>query len=547
MIKKINGQEYRNFLDYGLRNLALHKDEINALNVFPVPDGDTGTNMVMTLQNGYAAIKEDAKALSDVARQFANAIVFGARGNSGVITSQFFKGISECFFQAEEADVAAFTAALQKGVESAYKAVANPAEGTLLTVIREATATLTEQLKKGKVDSFEALVSVFLSRARVSLENTPELLPILKSAGVVDSGGAGIVYIFEGIQKYLNGETIAQATSGEQAVTVDYSLFDEESEFNLGYCTELLVQPLKNKAPFDYEAFKKELAPLGDSIVTSFEYGKLKLHIHTQTPENVFILCHKYGEFLAMKVENMSVQHHEQEVKRTVNVYAEAPKGAFSVLVVAYDEGMKDRFTEMGADLVMMGDHLCPPSAADFIEAFDKSETDAILVFANGKNTSLSAEQASKLYDKAKIVVVETKSDTECYAALPMIDFDCEDVDEVAETVRETIANVKTVTISVATKETCFDGQEIKTGDLIAFSGSQLLAIGDMHKEVAIGAIEAVMREGERDVITMFVNGKVSEDTLDEIREFVSEAYLYTEVSTIETEDEFFDIVLSFE
>ena len=546
MKKKIDGQEYRNLIDFGLRNLALYKDEVNTLNVFPVPDGDTGTNMVMTLQNGYIAIKESDQDLSEVSKKFANAIVFGARGNSGVIMSQFFKGISEYFFQMREADPSAFTAALKQGVEYAYKSVSSPAEGTLLTVVREATDSVCEELESGKLQSLDDVVTAFLTRAKTSLENTPELLPILKSAGVVDSGGAGIVYIFEGMQKYLNGESIMQVEQAENAVVVDYSQFNENSQFELGYCTELLIQLTKGKMPFDYTTFKKELSPLGNSIVTSYEDGKVKLHIHTQTPENVFILGHKYGEFLAIKVENMSVQHHEQEAKRKVNVYAEYPKGKFSVLVVAYDETMKERFMEMGADLVIMGDRLCPPSAADFIQAFEKT-TGEILVFANGKNASLSAEQAAKLYDKSKIVVVETKSDTECYAALPMIDFACEDVEEVAQTVRETIANVKTVIISAATKNSCFDGQDIKLGDLVAFSGSKLLAVGEQYKEVAISTIEAVMNEGECDVITMFVSGKVPEDVIEKIQEFVAESYIYTEVGTIETEDELYDIVLSFE
>lgn len=546
MKKKIDGQEYRNLIDFGLRNLALYKDEVNTLNVFPVPDGDTGTNMVMTLQNGYIAIKESGQDLSEVSKKFANAIVFGARGNSGVIMSQFFKGISEYFFQMREADPSAFTAALKQGVECAYKAVSSPAEGTLLTVVREATDSVCKELDDGKLQSFDDVMDAFLSRAKVSLENTPELLPILKSAGVVDSGGAGIIYIFEGMQKYLNGETITQIEQTENTIVVDYSQFNEDSKFELGYCTELLIQLTKGKTPFDYAAFKKELSPLGDSIVTSYEDGKVKLHIHTQTPENVFILGHKYGEFLAIKVENMSVQHHEKETKRKVNVYAEYPKGKFSVLVVAYDETMKERFMEMGADLVIVSDRLCPPSAADFIEAFEKT-TGPILVFANGKNASLSAEQASKLYDKSKIVVMETKSDTECYAALPMLDFDCEDIDEVAQSARETIANVKTVIISAASKDSCFDGKDIKLGDFVAFSGSKLLAVGEQYQEVAISTIESVMNECERDVITMFVNGKVPEDVIEKIQEFVAESYIYTEVGTIETEDELFDIVLSFE
>ena len=547
MKNTIDGQEFRGLIDYGLRNLALYKTEINTLNVFPVPDGDTGTNMVMTLQNGYNAIKDGDQSLSSVSKSFADAIVFGARGNSGVIISQFFRGFSECFFEKSEADLPEITKALEKGVECAYTAVSVPTEGTILTVIREATEAVRGELELGKIQSIDDVISAFLEKAKYSLERTPELLPILKSAGVVDSGGAGVVYIFEGMQKYMRGESIARPEQDGQAVSADYSLFNENSKFELGYCTELLIQLTKGKAPFDYDSFKKEINLLGTSTVTSYTDGKVKLHIHTDTPENVFSTCHKYGEFLSVKVENMSVQHHEQETKRTVNLYSEYPKGKFSVLAVAYDRSMKERFMEMGADLVILGDRLCPPSAADFIEAFNKT-TDSILVFANEKSASLSVEQAIKLYDKeTKIVVVETRSDAECYSALPMIDFDCEDIEEVARNVRETIANIKMATVSAATKDARFNGQDIKKGDLVALSQNELLALGNLHKEVAIGAIKAVMNEGERDVITMFVNARVPKESTDEICEFVSETYLYTEVAVIETEDEVFDIIISFE
>ena len=543
----INGQEYRNLIDYGLRNLALYKDEVNTLNVFPVPDGDTGTNMVMTLQNGYNAIEDGDEGLSSISKRFANAIVFGARGNSGVIISQFFRGFSEYFFEFSEAEPPQIVMALEKGVECAYKAVSVPTEGTILTVIREATEAVRRELESGKIENVDDVISTFLERSKISLENTPELLPILRSAGVVDSGGAGVVYIFEGMQKYLIGEAIASPEHDGHTNTVDYSIFNEESKFELGYCTELLIQLTNGKMPFDYELFKKEIATLGTSTVTSFNYGKVKLHIHTDTPENVFSVCHKYGEFLSIKVENMSVQHHEQEAKRTVNVYSEYPKGKFSVLAVAYDRSMKERFMEMGADLVILGDRLCPPSAADFIEAFKKT-TGSILVFANEKSALLSAEQAVKLYDKnTKIVVVDTRSDAECYAALPMIDFDCEDIEEVANNVRETVANIKMVTVSAATKNAHFNGQDIKKGNFVALSQNQLLALGSHHKEVATEAIRAVMDEGERDVITMFVSERVQKEITDEICEFIAATYLYTEVGVIETEDEIFDIIISFE
>ena len=547
----INGQSFYNMLDYGIKNLTNSRDEVNALNVFPVPDGDTGTNMVLTLKNGFAAMDENAK-LSENAKKFAQAIVYGARGNSGVILSQFFKGFSECFCALDEADAFAFCIALKKGVKCAYSAVSNPAEGTILTVMRESCEHTAKKISSGRIESVDDIFASLLKRAKSSLEKTPELLPILKSAGVVDSGGAGLVYVFEGICKYLNGEKIelrnSEGHTREQVI--DYSLYNEDSVFDFGYCTELLLQILKGKKRFNYESFVEKLSELGDSIVTSYNDGKVKIHIHTKTPEDVFALGHKYGEFLTVKVENMSVQHNELKENKPhtgISVYQDAPKGSFSVLCVAHDTSMRDCFIEMGADIVLLGDRLCPPSSSDFLEAFKKAATKTIFVFSNGKNTYLSAVQASKLYNKARVIVINSKSDTECYSCLPMIDFSENDHDAVFESINEIISNIKTVTVSPSVKDTVFDGQEIKMGELFAFTGEKLLSVGKERASVACEAIKNVMDEGERDVITLFISKNVSSATLDEISEFISENYIYTELVTVNTNDEFYDIVISFE
>lgn len=552
MTYTINGKSFREMLNYGIINLTNNRDEVNALNVFPVPDGDTGTNMVLTLKNGCAAMEENAK-LSENAKKFAQAIIYGARGNSGVILSQFFKGFAECFCALDEADAFAFCIALKKGVKCAYSAVSNPAEGTILTVMRESCEYTTKKISKGRYETIDEIFSSLLKKAKSSLEKTPELLPILKSAGVVDSGGAGLVYIFEGICKYLNGEKIELRASGGEiaaAQLIDYSLYNEDSVFDFGYCTELLLQILKGKKRFNYESFVEKLSDLGDSIVTSFNDGKVKIHIHTKEPEEVFALGHKYGEFLTVKVENMSVQHNELKENKPhtgISVYQDAPKGSFSVLCVAHDTSMRDCFMNMGADIVILGDRLCPPSASDFVEAFERTTTKTIFVFSNGKNTYLSAVQASKLYSKANVVVINSKSDTECYSCLPMIDFSENDHESVEEAINEIIANIKTVTVSVSVKESVFDGQEIKMGELFAFTGEKLLSVGNDHVSVATKAIKNVMDDGERDVITLFVSPNVMSEAIDEISAFINESYIYTELVTVETNDEFYDIVISFE
>ena len=554
MTKVINGARFCELINYGLKNLILNRDEVNALNVFPVPDGDTGTNMVLTLQNGTSAM--NSKSLSENAKSFSRAIVYGARGNSGVILSQFFKGLSDCFSVIEEADALAFASALKRGVKCAYGAVSSPAEGTILTVLRESCEQVHKRVSKGKDETIDDIIETLVKKSKSSLKKTPELLPILKSAGVVDSGGAGMVYIFEGMQKYLNGEVIEVKESHDlpQIVAVDYTAYNENSTFEYGYCTELLLQILNSKRYFNYNQFLTKLSRLGDSIVTSFNDGKVKIHIHTFEPEKVFSLCHKHGEFLTVKVENMSVQHNEilkdeekEAPKSPVSVYHDAPKGSFSVLCVAHEPSMREYFIEMGADIVILGDRLCPPSTSDFIDAFDTVDTKTIFVFANGKNTYLSAFQASKLYDKAKIVVIETKSDTECYSCLPMIDYEEDDHVAVNEAINEIVSNIKTVTISIASKQSTFDETTIKAGELFAFTGSKLLSVGNSYVGVSCEAIDKEMENGPRDVISLFVSPNVPSESVDKIKSFVSEKYIYTELTIVETKDDFFGIIISFE
>ena len=551
MTNIINGTTFQGLLDSGVRNLINNRDEINALNVFPVPDGDTGTNMVLTLQNGIGAMDKENKSLSENAKKFAQAVVYGARGNSGVILSQFFKGFSDCLSYLEEADALAIATALNKGVKCAYSAVSNPAEGTILTVLRESCDYTRKRIAKGRDESVDDIFESLLRKAKLSLKKTPELLPILKSAGVVDSGGAGIVYIFEGMYKYLSGEKIDIKVSYEQQAVIDFSVYNENSSFDFGYCTELLLQLLKSKKYFNYEMFVDKLSKLGDSIVTSYNDSKVKVHIHTKEPEEVFALCHKYGEFLTVKVENMSVQHNELKEntheESHVSIYKEAPRGSFSVLCVAHDSSMKDYFFEMGADIVLVGDRLCPPSSQDFLEAFANTTTKTIFVFANGKNTYLSADQASKLYTKARVVVINTKSDTECYSCLPMIDFSEDDHDAVLESINETISNIETVTVSIASKDSTFDGEKIDAGELFAFTGQKLLSIGNSYIRVTTEAIDATLSKGERDVVSLFVSPSVPKESIEKIQEYVSSKHPLTEVSVIDTNDNFYDIVISFE
>ncbi len=548
MIYKIDGREYQNLLDYGIRNLVLYCDKVNELNVFPVPDGDTGTNMVRTLQNGYSAINGLTGELSELSQKFAKAVVFGARGNSGVIVSQFFKGFSECFYDRTHIDCSAFVSALEQGVQSAYGAVSHPVEGTILTVLRESTEFVRGEVEKqnSSVKNINDVVALFLERAKSSLENTPNLLPILKSAGVVDSGGAGIIYLFEGMEKYLNDQPVAAPMAeAEEASFVDYSRFDRSSTFEFGYCTEFLLQCLDSAESLDVVAFREELQRLGDSVVTVVEDDKVKAHVHTNRPEEVLAYAHRFGEFLTMKVENMSVQH--SEIARTVEICSHGSCGEFAVVAVTQDEVLKNLFLDMGADVVLWGDKTCQPSTKDFLRAFETTGAKEIFVFPNSKNSNLAALQGGGMYSQGTVTVFETKSVAECYAALSMMDFDADDKPALADEIREIIRNVYTVLITRAAKETSFNGTPIGYGDFLALAGSDLLGVAKERIAVAVRAMETVLRESERDTVTLFAGRTVPREELDSVCAYVEKHYPMTDIDIISAESDSFDMLISFE
>ncbi|MBQ7829540.1 MAG: DAK2 domain-containing protein [Clostridia bacterium] len=540
MLEQINGSCYKGMIAYGINNLDKHCSTVNDLNVFPVPDGDTGTNMVMTMRNGMSSIESSTDSLSAISQRFANATVYGARGNSGVIVSQFFKGVSEGLKDLSEADCLAFSKALDKGCEYAYNSVANPVEGTILTVIKDATATVRANIEN--IHSMEELVSKFLAEARISLDNTPELLPILKKAGVVDSGGAGIVYFFEGIQKYLNGEKIEAVESKTETQYIDYSAFDKNSSFEYGYCTELLIQLTSDKEEFDYADFGKELGKLGESIVTSFESDKVKVHIHTFTPEKILTYCHRFGEFLSLKIENMSVQHTQTTQKY---LCAEAQNtGSFAVVAVAPNALLQNMLAEMGADVVILSSE--SPSSQEFIESFEQIDKKEILVFPNSSNSILSAMQAGSLYKKAKITVLNCRSIPKCYSSLALIDFES-DINTTVSTVNDTIGNIYEVSIIHASKNIAYGDKTVVKNDYFALSGDDILETGDRFDEVVLRTVREVTSKKDCSVVNMFYGKNAPTDQLYGVADEIGRAFDCLETYMIPTQDNIYDLILSFE
>lgn len=543
MIKTITASIYKSMVDYGIKNLEKHMRKVNDLNVFPVPDGDTGTNMVMTMKNGYAAIPESAETLSEAAQGFADGVVFGARGNSGVIVSQFFNGISKCFKEHAEADIKLLSKALDMGVEYAHKSVSKPVEGTILTVMRESSDKVRSTL--ASIDNINQAVDILLRSAKISLDNTPNLLPVLEKAGVVDSGGAGLVYFFEGVKKYLDGDKIDLSSSEMAEITqsVDYTVFNRSSSFDLGYCTETLIQLTNGKDNFDYTEFVSHLGELGDSIVTSFDHDKVKVHIHTKTPENVLAYCHSFGEFLTLKIENMSVQHTQKTKKYLCGEINENCK--FACVAVAPDPIVQGMFVEMGVDCCILSAE--SPSSSEFIEAFKYTGANEILVFPNTSNSILSAMQAASLYKDAKVTVLNCRSVAECYASLAIVDFDSEDTREIVESVNETVRNIYVVSVVKAQKNITYGNKSIVKNEFFALAGEDILVTGDGLESVALQTVCEVTKSRDCSVLTVFCGKNVSKQQLDGFVEAVNALGLCIEVYIVPTEDGIHDLTLSFE
>lgn len=539
---------FRSLIDYGIRNLSVYRDRVNDLNVFPVPDGDTGSNMLLTLMNGYNAIKGVEADHRELVERFAEQIVFGARGNSGVILSQFFKGFSSVIAGSEQMDALSVSKALDKGVELAYTAVAAPVEGTMLTVMREASDFVRTLVSDGGLTCLTEILEAFISEARRSLDNTPELLPVLKAAGVIDSGGAGFVYIFEGMLKYLRGESIEAAEpvhTPEAAPAFDLSAFDESSVFPLGYCTEVLLQLQDGKPAFSREDLVSKLSEVSESIVVSEQGSRVKIHAHSIHPEHILELCHAYGEFLTLKIENMTVQH--TETHKLIERSPEKRSGRITVVCCADDRMMRDKFFEMGADVVINAGMGANPSSKDFLDACEAAGGEGVLVFPNCKNSIFPAKQAVELMGRENVFVIETSSPAQCYAALSIMDYEADSASSMAEEASAVVSGLRIVRVSHAVKDSVFGDDTIKKGDCIALSGSMLLSHGGSFVETAVSAAEAVQTDKDFDVITLFFGERPSAFEKAELLSALEDRFPFVDTDVIETGNELYSLVMSFE
>ena len=509
---------YLEMVGSGIRYLDLHRTTVNDLNVFPVPDGDTGTNMVMTLRYGLDSVRERPESIGDASRELARNAVFGARGNSGVILSQFVKGISESLEGKDEADSEALARAFSHGARRAYSAVAKPVEGTMLTVLKDA-AKAVEDVDDG--DGAEVLMEKYLAAARISLANTPELLPILKKARVVDSGGAGIVYLFEGMRKYLCGETVNEAEQSDRVEDdFDYSLIDKNTRFDYGFCVEGLIQLKTDPEDFDENVFRSGIESRGSSVVITLVGDKLKLHVHSSRPGRILEYCQSVGELLTVKIENMTIQNMRKSAKESDAasekfLTAEEPSSSeFAIVAVAPNPTLQRMFSDMGADVVILSD--IAPSSQEFMEAFDLVADRDILVFPNSSNSVLSSMQAGGLYRRAFVSVINCRSIPECYSALAIMDFDGTKTDAIRSS-REAISNIFEFSVYHARKDTTFGKREIHKNDFFAISGNKLLTVGETLESVTMRTVERAIKDKECAAMTVFYGESIAEEFVNSI------------------------------
>ena len=512
----INGNDFKNMLIAGTSTLKNNADIVNELNVFPVPDGDTGSNMLKTMQGGIKAISNlSLNTIDEVITEFSKGALMGASGNSGVILSQIIKGIASGLKGLENATASDLAKAFNEGVKCSYSAVEKPVEGTILTVFREATEYAVENINESStiLDFF----NLHIEQAKKTLIKTKEILPALKDANVVDSGGAGYVYIAEGMLSALSGEevsvTLDDFNSQETKPETDFSKFTSESEMIFGYCTEVIIRLQKVKTDvenFEISIITDKLKEFGcDSIVAYKFDDAVKLHTHTFTPGVVLNECQKYGEFLSIKIENMTLQHTE--------TIEQLPKKKLAVVAVVNGEGLESLFYELGADVVINGGQTLNPSAGDFINAFESINAENIIVLPDNSNIFLAAKQAEEMYTGANVHVMDVKTIQEGYVALSIINPDCDDIDEQINDIKAAVDCVDSIEVTHAIRDAVIGDVSVKNGEYMAIFKKKLIAVDSDKVITAVNSIKAVCESDEKEVCTVFLGKNL---TLSEVEKF---------------------------
>lgn len=541
--RKINGLQLHNMLLNGLANIAQHEEEINDLNVFPVPDGDTGTNMRLTLENGLKSVKL-SQEVGAFLKSLSSGMLMGARGNSGVILSQIFKGFYLELAKCSYIGPGELRNMLITGYKTAYKSVVRPAEGTILTVTREGIENIRRQITRNS--TIDEILAMYTAEMKKSLAQTPNLMECLKEAGVVDSGAYGYILIMEGCLKYLYGETLVNKSStmpdGELAKLNDRTLFNENSSFIDGYCMEFILQLMRGEKyirTYREASFVEDLKALGNSIVVTTDGMRVKVHIHTLKPAKVIAYVNRYGEFVTFKLENMQIQHNEHirkldEKKKKEIPVSERPHKTLATVAVVQGEGMKNIFSEFGCDVVIDGGESMNTSSKEFIDAFNLCNSDAIVVLPNNKNTLLAAQQAVNLSEGKKVYIIPTNNMAEGYYAIASDINDSDDIKMRVKMMNNGLDELNTLSFVTAQKDTVYSGKTCKVGDELCFMNNHLISVSDSRVKAVVDNISHMDDIEDKENCVIFRGLDISDSEMTQIEDELSSKFPMMEVAVLE-------------
>ncbi|MBD7964331.1 DAK2 domain-containing protein [Fictibacillus norfolkensis] len=556
-LKVLDGKKFSKMVLEGASNLTRNAAMVDALNVFPVPDGDTGTNMNLTITSGAKEVeKNTSNQIGAVASAFAKGLLMGARGNSGVILSQLFRGFSKSMEGKETINAAEFANAFDKGVETAYKAVMKPVEGTILTVAKDAARKAVKEAKKS--DDILYIMKELVKESKASLNRTPDLLPVLKEVGVVDSGGQGLVTVYEGFLAVLEGKELPKvsvnAPSMGELVNAEHhkaQMHMKTEDIHFGYCTEFMVRFEDKKIksnPFDEINFRNELSQHGDSLLVVADEDVVKVHIHTEQPGNMLTLAHRYGSLINIKVENMREQHSailesENEVIPSYSQPASEKKKEYGIVTVAMGEGIEEMFSSMGAS-VIQGGQTMNPSTEDIVKAIAEVNAEKVFILPNNSNIIMASEQAASVVDE-EVVIIRTKTVPQGIASILAFNPSA-DMAENEKKMNEAIAAVKSGQVTYAVRDTSIDGVEIAKGDFMGISEGKILTSKTDKQEVTKELLSNMLDE-DSEIVTIIYGEDSSEEEAQELAEFIEEKFPDVEAEIHNGKQPIYSFILSVE
>ena len=537
-MEKINGLVLAEMIDLGSKNLAKNAEKINALNVFPVPDGDTGTNMNLSMSSGAKETAANVvENIGELGKSFSKGLLMGARGNSGVILSQLFRGMSQYIADKKEVNAKEFAEAIQNGVSIAYKAIIKPVEGTILTVAREA-AEAGLKAAENTTSVVEVMEAIY-AEAQASLKRTPELLPILKEVGVVDSGGQGLVCVYQGFVAALKGEKI-EGLEAVETNLVDMQFEDDHDmdfmnpeDIVYGFCTEFTVRLDKEKKEFNEDKFREDMSKFGDSLLVISDSEFVKIHVHTETPGDVFNYGQQYGELIKIKSDNMREQHREvlrkQEAKQTT-----APKELKeqAMISISMGAGLSKVLTSMGVDYIVEGGQTMNPSTEDIMKAIKEVNAKNIFIFPNNKNIQLAAKQAAELAEE-NVFVVESKTAPQGLAAV-MVYNPQASAEENFANMQEVLSTVSTLEVTHAVRDTNIEGVEIKKDEFMGIRNGKIVVSNLSLNTVLEELLEKSLDE-DSEIVTLYLGEESTEEYTDFLEQLIEEKYPDVEVELIES------------